>query len=328
MALHFLQEKYELLGWGELGTVFKVSDHVVVKFSTTKNPRFGDEIRIFEELERHPPSPHIVYSFLRLENMNFMQYLAGGNLETRLQSRQRRAPKTGQVLEVYEIEAEHLILRWMNQLTSAAAWLESLGLAHGDIRPSNLLLDGEDHLKLADFDNTKTVGTEVEVGTAPYARVLGDEAGRLRGSFGLMGPRTEQFAIGSVFYYMTNGYEPYDDQWYGEEHGPHTVEMLQRMELPDTTAAGEKGCMIRKCWYGEFHTMKDLANTARLLGGQEEDAAQALTPDFIQEVREQCKRIMADWSATTPMIEQTGRHASEISHVSATSTPTKRLQWT
>ena len=36
MALPFLQGKYELLGWGDLGLVFKISDYVELKYSATK----------------------------------------------------------------------------------------------------------------------------------------------------------------------------------------------------------------------------------------------------------------------------------------------------
>lgn len=153
------------------------------------------------------------------------------------------------------------------------------------------------------------------MGTAPYARVQGDEAGPDRGAFGFLGPRTEQFAIGSVFYYMANGYEPYDDQWYGRDHGPLTVEMLQRMELPDTTAIGEKGCIIRRCWFGKFHTMKDLANTTSLLSCQDEDATPALTADFILARRQECRQNMADWPATTLMDEHTFHNASGVTSV-------------
>lgn len=313
MALPFLQEKYELLGWGGLGLVFKISDHIVLKYTaTTDEPLFENEVRIFDHLERHHPSPHIVYSFFSLPNLNFMQHITGGNLEMRLRTQQRRDPKTEQVLED-EIEAEHLILRWMKELTNAAAWLEALGLAHGDMRPANLLLDEKDHIKVADFDNTQPIGTEVDVGTAPYARVLGDEAGPSRGTFGFLGARTEQFAIGSVFYYMTRGYEPYDDQWYGKDHGPVTVDMMQRMEFPHTTITEEKDSIIHKCWYGEFHTMEDLSNTARLIGSQDEDTAQALTPDFILARREDCKQIMADWPTTPLMLEQTIHNSRAIS---------------
>ena len=45
-------------------------------------------------------------------------------------------------------------------LCGAVAWLESLGLVHGDLRPDNLLLDKGDHLKLVDFDCAEEIGTE------------------------------------------------------------------------------------------------------------------------------------------------------------------------
>ena len=292
--MHFvhLQEIYKLLGWGDLGLIFELSDHIALKHAITHDdPRFENENHIFDILERHPPCPHIVYSFIRVPNLNFMQRLSGGNLEMRLRTRQRRDPATGQVV-AWVTEPEPLILRWAKELTTAVAWLESLGLAHGDIRPANLLLDAEDHLKLADFDNTHAIGTDVEVGTAPYSRVLGDEAGDLRGSFGLLGPRTEQFAIGSVLYYMVKGYEPYDDHWYGEIHGPITVNKLQNMEFPYLDPNDIKERIIRDCWYGKFDCIENLAKIVGTLGSQNEVLGQVLNPDFIKTKREECRQYM------------------------------------
>lgn len=116
----------------------------------------------------------------------------------------------------------------MTELASAAAWLESLGYAHGDIRPPSILLDGEDHLKLIDFDNTAAVGTDMRTCVPPYVRLQGDEAGEHRGDVGRVDPRTEQFAVGSVYYYMSRDYEPYGNEWFGDGHGPDVVERLQK----------------------------------------------------------------------------------------------------
>ena len=52
----------------------------------------------------------------------------------------------------------------------------------------------------------------MDVGATPYVRLLGTEAGEDRGRFGFLGARTEQFAIRSVYYYLTRGYEPYDNE--------------------------------------------------------------------------------------------------------------------
>lgn len=70
-------------------------------------------------------------------------------------------------------------------------------------------------LRVIDLDSTVLTGTPFERCQPPYARVLGIEGGNDRGSFGDYGPRTELFALRVVFYYLTRGYEPYDDVWFG-----------------------------------------------------------------------------------------------------------------
>ena len=145
----------------------------------------------------------------------------------------------------------------MAELTDAIAWLESIGYVHGDLRPPNLLLDSEDHLKVVDFDNASKTGSVFDGCQPPYARVLGDEAAEDRGTFGYHGPRTEQFAIGSVFYYMTRGYEPYDDEWLGEDHGPMVVDLLQAKKFPRMSEDATDN-MIQKCWHGEYESINSL----------------------------------------------------------------------
>ena len=96
------------------------------------------------------------------------------------------------------------------ELGAAASWLETLGYVHGDIRPPNLLLDSQEHLKLADFDCVAPIGAPAETTTTPWIQLLGPEAGEHRGTFRLCGAQTEQFAIGSILYCLTRGYEPYE----------------------------------------------------------------------------------------------------------------------
>lgn len=55
------------------------------------------------------------------------------------------------------------ILSWMQQLSEAGECIESLGYAHGDRNPRNILLDDEDRLKLVDFDHARKIGDNLEV---------------------------------------------------------------------------------------------------------------------------------------------------------------------
>jgi serine/threonine protein kinase len=52
------------------------------------------------------------------------------------------------------------IPQWMQQLSDAVACLESLGYAHDNIKPQNILLDNQDQLKLADFDHAQEALSE------------------------------------------------------------------------------------------------------------------------------------------------------------------------
>jgi serine/threonine protein kinase len=50
------------------------------------------------------------------------------------------------------------------EIASAIAYLEELGLAHGDFWPANILLNKDDHIKLADFDYSVKFGSKFDKG--------------------------------------------------------------------------------------------------------------------------------------------------------------------
>jgi serine/threonine protein kinase len=134
-----------------------------------------------------------------------MVFYSDGTLERRLSIHQiRHEFNNDQVISVRCKEPTHLIHQWMRQVKSATAWLESRQYAHGNIRPGNLLLDSEDHLKLANFGSADKYGSDLEGGTPPYARWHSEEVADDGNSLGIMGPASEEFAIGSTIYYMVN----------------------------------------------------------------------------------------------------------------------------
>ena len=112
-------------------------------------------------------------------------------------------------------EPRRVVERWTAELAVADAWLEFLGYAYADLRPTNILLDGVPsgaHLKLTDFDRTEPYGRPCGGGGLLWVRLQGAEAGEEAGGWGLLGPWTEQFAIGSIVYCLTRGLEPYHDK--------------------------------------------------------------------------------------------------------------------
>lgn len=82
------------------------------------------------------------------------------------------------------------------------AWLEKLEIAHGDLRPVNLLLDHNNTLKICDLDNACRYGQHIEGAHQPYYKRFGQNG------FEVAGAASEQFAIGVCAYFIHTGEDP------------------------------------------------------------------------------------------------------------------------
>lgn len=280
---------HHFLSVGAVGWVYRINERIALKYpKDTNDSAFSREVKVFDMLEKHDICPDIVRSFLRVPDGIFLEYLSGGSLDQRLQnSKTRTSGVTG--IQASKTESTALVERWTMELCSAAAWLESFGCVHGDLRPPNLLLDAEDHLKLTDFDGVVSIGAPYAGAPPPWARLLGPEAGSENGTFGVCGARTEQFAIGSIIYTMTRGYEPYEDL---TEDGTEVVERLQKMEFPELGGASLDQ-IIESCWRGGFASLYDLLKKAKLLNGAMQlPRATSLAREDYDRIREECLLLM------------------------------------
>ncbi|KAL1854240.1 hypothetical protein Plec18167_000159 [Paecilomyces lecythidis] len=183
------------------------------------------------------------------------------------------------VTKVEKLEPLPLRKEWMDDLAQAVAFLESLNLAHGDLRPENILFD-RNRLKLSDFDSTAEIGTNYEACMAPYGRMLNSNETDLGecGTPGFLGPRTEQFTLGSLFYLINYGFEVYGDRCLTEdpyEHGPKVVELLQNMEFPELDGNPLIDNIIKKCWHNEFISISGLAAQTRDIRSSDGEATTA-----------------------------------------------------
>lgn len=219
-----VQQRFLGVHWiwkGGISFVYEVHPRIVVKVPKSgdfEREQFQRELMIYEILSCHPPCHSLVQCFYYTNDGIFLEYMRGTilislagrstnlvdvSLCSRIQINQTRDPQTGfTVTKVEKLEPLTLRMEWINDLTQAVAFLESLNLAHGDLRPENILLD-RDRLKLSDFDCTAEIGTYFEACMAPYGRLLNSEEvdqGE-SGTSGFLSPRTEQFALGSIFYF-------------------------------------------------------------------------------------------------------------------------------
>jgi WD40 repeat protein/DNA-binding SARP family transcriptional activator/class 3 adenylate cyclase/tRNA A-37 threonylcarbamoyl transferase component Bud32 len=138
----------EKIGDGPIGSVFravqpKVGRDVVVKIiheEVAGDPsfvrRFEQESQAVAALEH----PHIVpiYDYWREPAGAYVvsRYLRGGTLRSVVERSDLEPNRSRQILE---------------QITSALAFVHRDGVGHGDVKPSNILLDGEGNAYLGDF---------------------------------------------------------------------------------------------------------------------------------------------------------------------------------
>ncbi|KAL9103188.1 MAG: hypothetical protein Q9163_001754 [Psora crenata] len=285
----------EVLAFGNLGWIYIIDEKTILKVpDTPADENFSKELDAYDIIERLDPCPNIAQSFLRVPEGIFMPRYEGGSLEQRLSAQQVRSKPgiCGQVVQVIKHEPITLVERWISELSDAVAWLEALGYVHGDLAPRNLVLDRDDHLKLVDFEHLAEIGTVSDGNQCPYARVLGPEAGSQKGSYGVYSARTEQFAIGSIAYLVTRGYEPYENESFGPDHGPVVVERFQLRQFP-ALRDGNIDKIIRRCWWGEYVRVKELAQEAKLLiGARELPRATALDSRYCLARRNDCQRLV------------------------------------
>jgi serine/threonine protein kinase len=229
-----------IFGIGGHSVLLSITDDIVAKVSLKPGGRHvRHEQTIFDLLDR-TPCPHIVQTFLRCPDITFMESLKNGTLYERMSM----------------VNTSRPILQWMQQLSDAAACLESLGYAHGDISPRNILFDNNDQLKLVDFDHSLKIGENLDVGYEPYVRSR--KRGQPGGDFGIAGPITEQLALASTFWFMTRGAELYH-----ELEGPEQVNRLMNCQFPPMDPGDPIDNIISDCWLGKFQSIADLSRHIR-----------------------------------------------------------------
>ena len=296
---------------GGISFVYEVHPRIVVKVPKSgefEREQFQKEIEIYRIFSQNPPCPSIVQCFLFSSSGIFLEYMRGMtsiginfgrghllelrgcllilnflpldmSLCSRIQDNHIRDEHSMVVTSVAKLEPLPLRKEWMNDLAQAVAFLESVDLAHGDLRPENVLLD-RNRLKLSDFDCTAKVGTNYEACMAPYSRILNKnepDQGECS-TFGFLGPRTEQFSLGSLFYFMNYGFEVYGDRCLTEDpydHGPKVVDLLQNLEFPELNGNPVIDNIINKCWHNKYVTVSEVAACTKTLLNERTDAVKS-----------------------------------------------------
>jgi hypothetical protein len=154
------------------------------------------------------------------------------------------------------------------------------------------LVDKQDYLKIADFDCTNFIGSEFEVCILLYRRLLGSKAGSKKGTAGKLGTRTEQFALGSLFYYINYRIEVYNDQDFGKDYRPVIVEQLQQIIFPKLDSNSVLDSIIDDCWHGRFQSVAVLSEAILQQYDLRNYSFQAMLPEEFAAHRTCCLQLV------------------------------------
>jgi WD40 repeat protein/tRNA A-37 threonylcarbamoyl transferase component Bud32 len=201
-----------LLGLGGMSVVYLAEDlrlkrRVALKLlaaSLAEDESFRDRFLRESELAASIDHPNIIPIFEAgtAEGLLFiaMRYVEGRDLKERLQ-RERLDPADA--------------IGILAQVASALDAAHARGLAHRDVKPSNVLLDtgarpdGSDHVYLADFGLTKRVSDETGIGDEDHLIGTIDYVAPEQIAGGGIDGRADVYSLGCVLYECLVGQPPF-----------------------------------------------------------------------------------------------------------------------
>ncbi|KAJ5087749.1 protein kinase domain-containing protein [Penicillium angulare] len=312
MALESQFQNVHLIGSGGISSIYQVNSSVVVKVPSSDEfarQQFRNEIENYKTFTRHTACAFIVQCFYLTDDAIFLENMKDQCLAFRIQYNYTYDREKWVVIQVDKLEPLHLRLAWMDGITQAIAFLESLNLAHGDLRPENILLHGN-KIKVTDFDHTAPFGTQFWACTAPWGRELKDEEidYDIPGwADGVLGTRSEQFALGSIYYYLNYGMEVYGDKTLTDnrrDRGIALMELLKNMQFPVLDCDPMIDELIHKCWYNQFTTIANLAEATKALfdkrcSGEDKEALEEgidvqVAADGYEATKAFCQKLQED----------------------------------
>jgi serine/threonine-protein kinase len=202
----------KFLGAGAMGEVYLADDPHIDRKLAIKTVRLsGRESDVEDRKKRllrearaagRMLHPNIVTLFDagEAEGLVFLafEYVEGADLANRLES--------GPALSISDV------LRWTRQTAEALAYAHAHDVVHRDVKPSNILIDAADQVKVTDFGIAKLGGQSTELTIA--GSVMGSpqylSPEQIRGED--LDGRSDVFSLGVVLYELLSGKRPFDGE--------------------------------------------------------------------------------------------------------------------
>jgi len=202
----------KFLGAGAMGEVYLADDPHIDRKLAIKTVRLsGRDSDVADRKKRllrearaagRMLHPNIVTLFDagEAEGLVFLafEYVEGADLANRLES--------GPALSISDV------LRWTRQTAEALAYAHEHDVVHRDVKPSNILIDAADQVKVTDFGIAKMGGQSTELTIA--GSVMGSpqylSPEQIRGED--LDGRSDVFSLGVVLYELLSGKRPFDGE--------------------------------------------------------------------------------------------------------------------
>src|SRR3954463_8492589 len=193
----------ELIGRGGMGGVYRAFDLRLKRPVALKlvAPALARDERFRERFARETEL------LMSLEHPNVVPIYDAGDVDGRLYLAMRLVDGTdlGSLLRAEGALEPARAVAICAQIASALDAAHALGLVHRDVKPSNVLLDGSEHVYLADFGLTRSLGNPI--GEASEERSIGTPAylapEQLEGQ--AVDGRADVYSLGCVLYECLTG---------------------------------------------------------------------------------------------------------------------------
>ncbi len=205
-------EIIEELGRGAMGIVYKAYDPLIERFVAIKTinlqvlsetERAEYEARFYQEAKAagHLSHPNIV-TIYDLGESGDVAYIAMELMEGR------------ELQEMIYGKGRLLVTDALNiaiQVAAGLSYAHQRGVVHGDIKPSNIMILGDNHVKIADFGIAKMASSkEATQGNAVYGTPPFMSPEQIQGK--PIDTRSDIFSLGVVLYYMLTERLPFPEE--------------------------------------------------------------------------------------------------------------------
>lgn len=208
--------RYEIvseLGRGAMGVVYRATDPVIGRTVAVKTIRLSEEgtgltrpelLRRFQTEARAAgllthPNIVVVYDAGEQDGLYYitMELVEGKSLQTMLDARQRFS--------------QSRVMKIMEQACGALQYAHEHSVVHRDVKPANVMITGNDTVKITDFGTAKIL----QYGSAQQtAHVMGTPSymspEQVKGK--AVDGRSDIFSLGVMLYEIMTGVKPFPDR--------------------------------------------------------------------------------------------------------------------